>query len=436
MSRNGSGTYSLPAGNPVVTGTTISSTWANNTLSDIATALTGSIAADGQTAITANLPMSGYKHTGVGAATARGQYARIDEVQDGTATYLTSVSGTDTISASATPSLTAYAAGQVFRFVAAGANTGAATLNINGLGAKSITKNGASALSAGDISSGAVITVVYDGTRFQIFLVVSLGSNTFTGLQTFAAGANIASATTVDLTAATGNCPRITGTTTTTALTMNEGQQMMLVADAAWPLTYHATTLNISTGANYTCTAGENLFAYKDDSGVVHVIPLGAAQSLTRGSAVASTSGTAIDFTSIPSTAQRVTVMLSGVSTNGTSTIICQIGDSGGVETSGYLSRGGSITSTPAVSDSGEFTTAFNLGGFGANTDTISGTMVLVNLNGNEWIASGTFYRKGSTSSTNYLAGTKTLSATLDRVRITSTSGDTFDAGTINIMWE
>lgn len=55
MSRNGSGTYNLPAGNPVVTGTTISSTWANNTLADISTALTGSIAADGQTPITGTL---------------------------------------------------------------------------------------------------------------------------------------------------------------------------------------------------------------------------------------------------------------------------------------------------------------------------------------------------------------------------------------------
>jgi hypothetical protein len=57
MSRNGSGTYNLPAGNPVVTGTTISSTWANTTLNDIANALTGSVAADGQTAMTGNLQM-------------------------------------------------------------------------------------------------------------------------------------------------------------------------------------------------------------------------------------------------------------------------------------------------------------------------------------------------------------------------------------------
>jgi len=72
MSRNGSGTYTLPAGNPVVTGTTIASTWANSTLSDIQNALTQSIAADGQTPITGSLAMGNNKITGMGAATAAG----------------------------------------------------------------------------------------------------------------------------------------------------------------------------------------------------------------------------------------------------------------------------------------------------------------------------------------------------------------------------
>jgi len=72
MSRNGSGVYSLPAGNPVVTGTTISSSWANTTLSDIATALTGSVAADGQTAMTGNLQMGNNKITGLAVATSSG----------------------------------------------------------------------------------------------------------------------------------------------------------------------------------------------------------------------------------------------------------------------------------------------------------------------------------------------------------------------------
>jgi len=70
MSRNGSGTYLLPVGNPVVTGTTITSNWGNTTMSDIATALTGSVASDGQTPITGNLQMGGNKITGMANGTA------------------------------------------------------------------------------------------------------------------------------------------------------------------------------------------------------------------------------------------------------------------------------------------------------------------------------------------------------------------------------
>jgi hypothetical protein len=72
MSRNGTGTYNLPAGNPVVTNTTISSTWANNTLTDLATAMTGSVAADGQTTLTGNLQMNNNKLTGLAVGTTAG----------------------------------------------------------------------------------------------------------------------------------------------------------------------------------------------------------------------------------------------------------------------------------------------------------------------------------------------------------------------------
>lgn len=167
MARNGSGVYSLAAGNPVITGTTISSTWANNTLSDIASALTGSIASDGQTVITANLGMSGYAHTGVGAATARTMYSTAGQVQDSTLTYLTTVTGTDTITAVAPVLMSAYATGQVFHFLATGTNTGAVTININGIGAKAIKTQDGSDLASGDITSGLAVQIIYDGTNFQ-----------------------------------------------------------------------------------------------------------------------------------------------------------------------------------------------------------------------------------------------------------------------------
>lgn len=94
MSRNGSGTYTLPAGNPVVTGTTISSTWANNTLADIQNALTQSVAADGQTPITGALQMGGNKVTNMGAATVAGD--AVEYAQFATPTFTGNVTMTST----------------------------------------------------------------------------------------------------------------------------------------------------------------------------------------------------------------------------------------------------------------------------------------------------------------------------------------------------
>jgi hypothetical protein len=98
-----------------------------------------------------------------------------------------------------------------------------------------------------------------------------LGANTFTALQTLSTGADIASATAVDLTGATGNVVVITGTTTSTSLTMTAGQQMMLLPSGAWPLTFHATTMNINGGASYTCAAGDRVYAVKDLANVIRV---------------------------------------------------------------------------------------------------------------------------------------------------------------------
>lgn len=168
MSRDGSGNYNRVPGSAYTNGTTADGAELDTEINDIATALTQSLAKDGQTVPTANLPMGGFKHTNVNTASARTEYARASQVQDGALTYLTSVSGADTITASAPIGLSAYAAGQEFRFVSAGANTGAVTLNINAIGAKSVTRDGATALAAGDIASGAVCLVVYDGTQFQL----------------------------------------------------------------------------------------------------------------------------------------------------------------------------------------------------------------------------------------------------------------------------
>jgi len=167
LSRDGSGIYSLPAGNPVVTGTTISSATHNTTLTDIANALTASIAKDGQTTPTANLPMGTYRHTGVSNGTARDHYLAVGQFQDNGARYVGSVSGTNTITGTLTPAIAAYAAGMEILFSPANNNTGAVTLALNGLTAKSVYKHNTSReLAAGDFVAGALYKLHYNGSSW------------------------------------------------------------------------------------------------------------------------------------------------------------------------------------------------------------------------------------------------------------------------------
>jgi hypothetical protein len=179
MSYNGSGTFVINStGQPVVTGTVISSTAFNALTADLATGLSTALTKDGQTTPTANLPMGTFKFTGLSAGSAATDSANIAQVQNSFGSFLT-VSGTDTITATVSPSLTAYASGQMFAFVAANTNTGAVTINISTLGAKAITKNGNTALVSSDLIANYLYIIVYDGTQFQ---VVGVSSTTFSNL--------------------------------------------------------------------------------------------------------------------------------------------------------------------------------------------------------------------------------------------------------------
>jgi len=179
MSYNGSGTFNInSAGEPVVSGTVISSTAFNALTADLATGLTTALTKDGQSTPTANITLGGYKITNLAAGTAAADAVRFSQVQSGsTNTYITAA-GADTITGTVTPTLTAYTTGQQFSFVAAGTNTTAVTLNIDGVGAKAVTRAGTTALAAGDILTGQVALVEYDGTQFQL-----LDPNAFTNLR-------------------------------------------------------------------------------------------------------------------------------------------------------------------------------------------------------------------------------------------------------------
>jgi len=185
MSFNGSGTFVInSAGQPVVANTVISATVFNALTSDLATGLSTCITKDGQTTVTANIPFGSNKITGLGAGTVATDAANLGQVQS-TAAKLISVTGTDTITGTMSPVLTAYAAGQLFYFISNGTNTGAMTINIDGLGAKAITRDGSTALIAGDVVSGEIVVICYDGTRFQMINAAnSFGNTTINGTLT------------------------------------------------------------------------------------------------------------------------------------------------------------------------------------------------------------------------------------------------------------
>jgi hypothetical protein len=180
-------------------------------------------------------------------------------------------------------------------------------------------------------------------------------------------------------------------------------------------------------GATYGTSAGQVI-----RSGGASAAPAWT-DALVLGTAVTLTTQTNVDFsgaTGVPSWAKRITVMFSGVSTNGTSNHLIQIG-SGSVTSSGYA---GSSVDGPTLA-----ATAYTAG-FGlriANAAAIiHGTLVLTLLSGNSWVASGNFSRSDSAGFI-ATAGSVTLSGVLDRVRITTANGtDQFDAGSINIMYE
>lgn len=153
--------------------------------------------------------------------------------------------------------------------------------------------------------------------------------------------------------------------------------------------------------------------------------------AITSGTAVASTSGTSIDFTGIPSWVKRITVLFSGVSVSATSNILVQLGDSGGIETTGYTSVVGNNANTTTS------TAGFIATSNGAAASVLSGRMTITLISTNAWVSSTVLGDTTNTQTPYAGGGAKSTSDTLDRVRITTVNGtDTFDAGSINILYE
>lgn len=169
MPFNGAGQYAPPGTDfPAVASTLIESAKFNNVINDIATALSTCITKDGQTTVTANLPMNGFRHTGVADGTAATHYASLGQLQSGAPLWGGTTGGAANVqTATLSPGIAAYTAGQSYRVIAGFTNTAACTINFNAAGAKSIFWRGA-ALIGGEIIAGGIYELLYDGTQFHI----------------------------------------------------------------------------------------------------------------------------------------------------------------------------------------------------------------------------------------------------------------------------
>jgi hypothetical protein len=155
------------------------------------------------------------------------------------------------------------------------------------------------------------------------------------------------------------------------------------------------------------------------------------AAVITRGTAVATTSGTSVDFTSLPTGIKRITVMFNGVSTNGTSVVQVQLGN-GSFVTSGYFSVASGFASSVVSTN---HTSGIATGDSSTAAMNRYGNVYLTTLGSNIWTATGLL--ASPAIGQHLFSGGLSLAGALDRVRITTVNGtDTFDAGSINIMYE
>lgn len=171
------------------------------------------------------------------------------------------------------------------------------------------------------------------------------------------------------------------------------------------------------------------LSGYKDST----ITPAKLTQKLTQVTAITAT-GTAIDFTGIPSWVKRITVSFSGVSTNGTSQVVIRLGTSGGIEATGYAGQTAYV-SNAAATGSAALSVAFSLSSANAATSVYDGVATICNHTGNTWAMHA--MTGAANLQLSFCAGSKSLSGVLDRIRITTANGtDTFDAGTISLVYE
>jgi hypothetical protein len=326
-----------------------------------------------------------------------------------------------------------------------------------------------------DTPSASLWTLkMYDGADWIEIGRLNVTTNVFAVAEGSFAPVDIASAATTDIGAAASPNVRITGTTGITSFgTVAAGTRRFLAFAAALTLTHNATSLILPGAANITTAAGDMAVARSLGSGnwvvesytraaglpigqiatsrvlgrrsagtgAIEDIPVGndatgLSLAINRGTEQATTSGVQIDFTSIPAGVRRITVMFDGVSFNGADGASIQLGDSGGIETTGYSGVSGISVGASTGTGAGN-STGVKVIYDGTNaSDNCSGVVTIVNQSGNKWLLSGLVSRNNGYLQVYTIVGSKTLSDLLDRLRFKIDGASSFDAGTINIMWE
>lgn len=253
-------------------------------------------------------------------------------------------------------------------------------------------------------------------------------------------GADIASvAGTTDIGAVEGLMHDITGALAITGLgTVRAGILKVLKFEGAATLTHNATSLILPGAANIVCADGDVGVFISEGSGNWRCLGFtkanGSHLGPVVGAEVATTSGTAVSIsTTVPPWAKKITLTFEGVSSSGTSPWMLQIGDSGGLETTGYAGR--ALAGSSGTTSGG--TNGFHLQDASVAANVSEGQVVLVLKDAANftWSMTGNICYVGGEVFLS--AGTKSLSAALDRVSITTNGGaDTFDAGSIGIMYE